>query len=84
MAEAKRRDRWAHTSALLAMLANCHRNPKKPPRKPSDFDPYELAKKRTPVAKSDGFKMLKAVFVDRGEVNRKGAKDAKVRRRREE
>jgi hypothetical protein len=41
MAEGRRRDAWQHTSALLAMLFNAHRDPKKSqPRKPTDFDPY--------------------------------------------
>ncbi len=41
LAEARARDNWAHTSTLLALLANCHRDPKKTrPFKPADFDPY--------------------------------------------
>jgi len=41
MAEGWGRLQWAQTAALLAMLANCNRDPKKTrPYKPSDFDPY--------------------------------------------
>ena len=41
MAEARGRDRWAHTSAILALVANVNRDPKKTrPYKPADFDPY--------------------------------------------
>jgi len=85
MAEARSRDRWAHTSALIAMTVNCHRDAKKSrPFKPADFDPHELAKKQERVSKRDAFMMLKSVFVEGAEVNRKGAKDAKLGRRRKE
>lgn len=41
MAEGRNRAHWQHTSSVLALLANAHRDPKKTPRpfKPSDFDP---------------------------------------------
>ena len=42
MAEARGRENWAHTSAILALIANVHRDPKKTRAfRPSDFDPYE-------------------------------------------
>jgi len=64
MAEAKSQQRWAHTSALLAMLANVHRDPKKSRLfKPADFNPHLRGKEKT-VAKV-GIKVLKQVFVDR-------------------
>lgn len=49
MAEARRKDAWDHTSALLAMLANCNRDPKKRPRpyRPADFHP--LTERAKPV-----------------------------------
>ncbi|MCU0706354.1 MAG: hypothetical protein MUF18_20530 [Fimbriiglobus sp.] len=41
MAEAVSRQRWAHTSAVMCVIANCHRDPKKTrPFTPADFDPY--------------------------------------------
>jgi len=41
MAEARGRDAWAHTSTLLAMIANVNRDPKKGRAfKPADFDPH--------------------------------------------
>lgn len=41
LAEGAQRERWARTGALMALLANCHRDPAKcRPFKPSDFDPY--------------------------------------------
>ena len=40
MARAKRREDWAHTSALLALIYNANRDPKRTePAKPQDFDP---------------------------------------------
>ena len=41
MAEGAARSAWAHTSALLALIANVNRDAKKTRAyKPSDFDPY--------------------------------------------
>ena len=42
MADGRSKAAWSHTSALLCLTANAHRNPKKQPRpyKPTDFDPY--------------------------------------------
>ena len=66
MAEAKSRDNWTHTSAVLAMTANCHRDPKKTKAfKPADFDPYALAEKKRPVGRIKDLGILKTVFVDR-------------------
>lgn len=40
MAEGHGRQRWAHTSAILAVIANVNRPRKARLYKPSDFDPY--------------------------------------------
>lgn len=46
MAEGRSRSLWGHTSAVLCLLANVNRDPKKTqPFKPSDFDPHMQAKK---------------------------------------
>jgi hypothetical protein len=47
MARARLGAEWAQTSAILALLANVHRDPKKKrtPYKPSDFDPFAVADK---------------------------------------
>jgi len=64
MAEAKNRQAWAHTSALLALIANCHRDPKKTrPFQPADFHPHQLLKQPTPM--KVGIGILKRVFVER-------------------
>ncbi len=44
MADGRAREAWNHTSALLAMLANVHRDRKKRPLQPADFHPYTRAK----------------------------------------
>jgi hypothetical protein len=64
MAEAASRQRWAHTSAVLALLANAHRDPKKTrPFQPADFNPH--LRRKEPVAAKVGIAVLKQVFVDR-------------------
>jgi hypothetical protein len=63
MAEARSRDAWAHTSTLLALLANVHRDPKRTAAfKPADFDPHH--QRQRPAAKVN-IDVLKTVFVDR-------------------
>ncbi len=67
MAEARSQQCWAHTSALLAMLANIHRDSKKTRVfKPADFNPH--ARPSQPTAAKVGITVLKQVFVD----NRQG------------
>jgi len=66
MAEARCREHWAHTSALLALVANIHRDrQKKPtPYKPTDFNPYY--RRQQPPMHKVSIGVLKQVFVDRG------------------
>ena len=48
MAEGLGRERWAHTSLICTLIANANRDPKKGrPFKPSDFDPYARADRRS-------------------------------------
>ncbi len=66
MAEAKVRDNWAHTSAILAMIANAHRDPKKTrPFTPADFDPMEQRQSNQPIIRTSDLSILKQVFVDK-------------------
>lgn len=63
MAEGRNRAAWSHTSAVLALVANVHRDPKKTKAfNPSDFNPL-IGNNRAP-AKAD-VSLLKQVFVDR-------------------
>jgi hypothetical protein len=43
MARRKRQEQWDHTAALMALLANCHRNERRRPwpYKPDDFHPIK-------------------------------------------
>jgi len=67
MAEARGRDNWAHTSAILALIANVNRNPKKTrPYKPSDFDPYSAKDKRDEVIEVTDMSILKDAFTRKG------------------
>jgi len=60
MAQARRAHDWQQTSAVLAMLANCHRDPKQRPEPftPADFDP--TAPKPEPL---DGDITMLKIFV---------------------
>lgn len=63
MGEARSRQAWAHTSCVLALLANVHRDAKKTRvYKPADFNPH-LRKVHAPFPQV-GIGVLKQVFVD--------------------
>lgn len=63
MGEARLRENWSRTSALMALIANTHRDPKKSrPFRPSDFDPF-APRRAAPKEKAD-VSILKAIFVD--------------------
>ena len=73
MAEARAEDKWSHTSAVLAMIANANRDSKKKttPYKPADFNPMvgtTNASKGIPVD-ADNIEALK-VFVPPDELKR--------------
>ena len=60
MAEGRQRDSWSHTSAVLALVANTHRDPRRRSAfRPQDFDPFA---EKTPPPKAD-VRILKRVFV---------------------
>ena len=64
MAEAKGRESWAHTSALMALIANVNRDPKKTrPFKPADFDPHTVKDKRDKAIELTDMATLKDAFV---------------------
>lgn len=63
LAEARAKDAWGRTSALMALIANCHRDPKKSrPLKPADFNPFRGAGKEEPIPAD--MAALKAVFTE--------------------
>lgn len=71
MAEARQLDQWNHTAALLALLANVHRDPKKTrPLRPIDFHPHRKSAPGVPAAQKADISILKTVFVDRRSIFR--------------
>jgi len=68
MAEARGRESWAHTSAILALIANVNRDPKKTrPFKPSDFDPYSAREKREDAIEVKDMAILRDAFDRKGD-----------------
>ncbi|MCC7408661.1 MAG: hypothetical protein IT442_11365 [Phycisphaeraceae bacterium] len=64
MAEGRSRQEWSHTSTILAMLANTHRDPRKSrPFKPRDFDPYARIDQRDEAIAIDDLGVLKQAFM---------------------
>jgi len=64
MAEAKQKAAWSHTSLLCALIANCHRDPKKTrPFKPADFDPFDKQRRRPVVVDKETIGLLRQAFV---------------------
>ena len=46
MAEGNARQRWAHTSNVMALIANVNRDPKKGRAfRPADFNPYLIGRR---------------------------------------
>lgn len=62
MAEAAVAERWNHTAALLALIANAHRSSRRRPFTPQDFHP---AGRPPRTQASADLSILRAVFVDR-------------------
>ena len=65
MAEGRTRESWNHTSVVLALLANVHRDPRRrsDPFMPAEFHPYERPRAAEPL-KAD-ITLLRDVFVPR-------------------
>ena len=68
MAQARQEDNWNHTAAIMALLANVNRDPKRGrPFKPADFHPAlpgRQARTQSPSVLKGEITMLKTVFVD--------------------
>jgi hypothetical protein len=65
MAQGRQEDGWNHTAAVLAMLANVNRDPKKSRAfKPADFHPIQAARHHAAMPLKGEIGMLKKVFVD--------------------
>ncbi len=76
MAEGQGREQWAHTSTVLAMIANVNRDPKKGRAlKPDDFNPYadERRSNAIPVSDAkDAARVLRAAFGGRRKRKKRG------------
>jgi hypothetical protein len=65
MAEGCISESWNHTSAVLALLANVHRDPRKGrAMRPADFHPMHKTPARKPAVLKGSVELLKTVFVD--------------------
>jgi len=66
LAEARGNHEWEQTAAVLALLANTHRDPKKRPTpyKPSDFNPFAVERSPEPKVQLKDIRVLKRFFVD--------------------
>jgi len=67
MSEARAQAMWAHTSSIMALIANVNRDPKRTrPFKPSDFNPLlGGAQRRGVPLRRDTLDLLKA-FAGKG------------------
>ena len=68
MAEGLGRERWAHTSAVMALIANAHRDPKKAGVfTPDDFNPFAEREARIVLPdRKEAFRLMKQVFIAPG------------------
>lgn len=65
MSEHRSKEAWSHTSALLALLANAHRDPKRSTSfSPADFNPHQTSRSSKIVGTTSDLSILKTVFVD--------------------
>lgn len=63
MSEARERSDWARASALMALIANAHRDPRKGRAfKPGDFDPFAHSGASKAAIRAD-VSVLKDVFI---------------------
>ncbi len=60
MTEGMNRNRWAHTAALMAHLANIHRDPKRPAYTAEDFNP--MVEERKDLPRMKGVSALKVLL----------------------
>ena len=52
MAEARQKVEWGQTASIMALLANCHRDPKKRPRPytPDEFMPRSRPRRKAAIS----------------------------------
>jgi len=67
MAEARSGQRWSHTAALLALIANCHRDPRR--QRPFTLEDFLPRAPRASAPPLTDLSILKTIFVDRSPEN---------------
>jgi len=79
MAEARLEDEWNHTSAVLALLANVHRDPKKRRAfRPEDFHPYRRRASVGTRITRENIGLLKKAFLSAGASAKAGIRKEKM------
>jgi hypothetical protein len=63
MTDARRKEQWSHTSALMALVANVNRNPRKRSRPYSPIDFHPLVERIPTKQCKVGIHVLRDVFV---------------------
>ncbi len=73
MSEARIEQAWNHTAAVLAMLANINRDPRKGRAlRPADFHPAIQSKANGTKPLTGDIRMLKSVFIDAANASQHG------------
>ena len=65
MGDFRNRQEWSRTANIMALIANCNRDPKKRPAPytPADFGPYSKAPARAGIlVTKDNIGLLRAAF----------------------
>ena len=65
MADGAVKAEWARTSSVMALIANCHRDPEKEPIDADYFNPTKQREPEPPPPKVD-IGVLKSVFMRKG------------------
>lgn len=65
-AEARRAEQWDHTACLMALIANCNRDPKRQrrPYTPAQFHPFPGRLQKPKPKERAGVGLLRALLVD--------------------
>jgi len=66
MAEGQSEEAWNHTASLLAMLANCHRDPRRSRAfRPGDFHPHKRRRAGGVPLTAENLGLLRRLFAVR-------------------
>lgn len=68
MMEGRAEQDWLHTSHLLALQANCHRDPKRSPVHPAELNLFYQWRKRFHQPKKHGVEVLRHLATNHVEI----------------